>query len=60
MSLDSVQLAPVIGDLRGGSGVVIHGALMIAAFGLLLPAGMLVARHRWMFGRDPTTVRAAA
>ena len=29
---------------------VIHGALMAAAWVLLLPLGSLVARHKWVFG----------
>lgn len=29
-----------------------HGAMMIAAFALLMPLGVLLARHKWVFG-DP-------
>lgn len=31
---------------------------MIVSLGLLLPLGVLLARHKWMFGRDPETVSA--
>jgi hypothetical protein len=36
---------------------MLHNILMMAAFALLLPMGMLLARHKWMFGRNPLTVR---
>lgn len=36
---------------------MLHNILMMAAFALLLPVGMLLARHKWMFGRNPLTVR---
>jgi hypothetical protein len=29
-----------------------HGALMLAAFALLMPVGALLARHKWLYG-DP-------
>jgi hypothetical protein len=55
-SRDAVLLKPVISGDRT-TWAFLHGALMMGAFGLLLPMGALVARHRWMFGRDPRTVR---
>ncbi len=54
--------APITGGVGVGSGGVgvdasgatacrvAHGALMLSAFALLLPAGALVARHKWVFG----------
>eukprot|EP00775_Hariotina_reticulata_P005252 gene5252-5487_t len=33
----------------------LHSVLMLAAFGLLMPLGVLLARHKWMFGRNPET-----
>jgi hypothetical protein len=53
---DAVLLKPVISGDRA-TWAFLHGALMMGAFGLLLPVGALLARHRWMFGRDPRTVR---
>ncbi|GBF98451.1 hypothetical protein Rsub_11096 [Raphidocelis subcapitata] len=29
---------------------VAHGVLMLAAFGLLMPLGALLARHKWLYG----------
>jgi hypothetical protein len=29
--------------------LALHGALMLVSFGLLLPLGTLVSRHKWMF-----------
>jgi hypothetical protein len=29
---------------------IAHGALMLAAFVLLMPAAVLMARHKWLFG----------
>ena len=54
-ALDSVQLQPVLTGLSREAAATLHGALMLAAFCVLLPGGALVARHRWMFGRDPRT-----
>jgi len=34
----------------------LHSVLMLASFGLLMPLGALLARHKWMFGRNPETV----
>jgi hypothetical protein len=33
----------------------LHSVLMLASFGLLMPLGALLARHKWMFGRNPET-----
>lgn len=38
----------------------LHALLMLAAFGFLLPLGVLLARHKWMFGRNPDTVSREA
>jgi hypothetical protein len=32
---------------------IAHGALMIAAFCLIMPSAALLARHRWLFGAEP-------
>jgi hypothetical protein len=59
---DAVQLRPVIQRQPGvprSLWVFLHAALMMAGFALLLPLGLLLGRHRWMFGRDPRTVRWA-
>ncbi|KAF8055284.1 cytochrome b561 and DOMON domain-containing protein [Scenedesmus sp. PABB004] len=42
----------VSGDDASGvdPGVVAHGALMLATFALMLPAGALAARHKWLAG----------
>lgn len=53
---DAILLKPVIRGLGHSTWIYLHGALMLAAFALLLPLGALLARHRWMFGRDPRTV----
>jgi hypothetical protein len=29
---------------------VAHGAMMLAAFVLLMPVAALIARHKWLFG----------
>lgn len=52
---DAPTLAPVLGGGRP-LWVAVHGALMMAAFALLLPSGALLARHRWLFGPDARTV----
>eukprot|EP00878_Enallax_costatus_P034313 GHUV01038037.1.p1 GENE.GHUV01038037.1~~GHUV01038037.1.p1 ORF type:complete len:258 (+),score=62.64 GHUV01038037.1:257-1030(+) len=33
---------------------------MILGFGLLMPLGVLLARHKWMFGRDPETGKVSS
>lgn len=30
--------------------VIVHAALMLLAFVVLMPAGVMLARHKWMFG----------
>ncbi|KAI8472804.1 MAG: hypothetical protein J3K34DRAFT_519505 [Monoraphidium minutum] len=54
---DDMLLRPVIASASAPRGlwVYLHAALMLAAFALLMPLGLLLARHRWMFGRDPRT-----
>lgn len=34
----------------------LHSVLMLLSFCFLLPLGSLLARHRWIFGRDPLSV----
>lgn len=36
----------------------LHSVLMLLSFCFLLPLGSLLARHKWMFGRDPLSVSA--
>jgi hypothetical protein len=47
-------LAGKYSDVSSASGnsaaQVAHGALMLVAFCVLMPAGMLLARHKWLFG----------
>lgn len=31
---------------------IAHGAMMLIAFALLMPAGVLLARHKWLFGDE--------
>jgi hypothetical protein len=38
---------------------IVHGALMLAAFVALMPAAVLLARHKWLFG-NPKVRRQAA
>jgi hypothetical protein len=41
--------------------LALHGALMLVSFGLLLPLGTLVSRHKWMFkGLEVSAAPAAA
>jgi hypothetical protein len=50
--------APLVLQEDGGGGHdgdsdrirIAHGALMLAAFALLMPLGALLARHKWLFG----------
>jgi hypothetical protein len=51
--------APVVLEDAGGDEAghaasararIAHGALMLAAFALLMPLGALLARHKWVFG----------
>jgi hypothetical protein len=35
----------------------LHSVLMLLSFCFLLPLGSLLARHKWIFGRDPLSVR---
>lgn len=35
----------------------LHSLLMLLSFCFLLPLGSLLARHKWMFGRDDLSVR---
>jgi hypothetical protein len=37
----------------------LHSVLMLLSFCFLLPLGSLLARHKWIFGRDPLSVRHA-
>lgn len=34
----------------------LHSLLMLLSFCFLLPLGSLLARHKWLFGRDPLSV----
>lgn len=34
----------------------LHSVLMLLSFCFLLPLGSLLARHKWIFGRDPLSV----
>lgn len=52
---DTVQMRPVLRESSRAMMVYLHGALMLTAFALLMPLGALLARHRWVFGRDPRT-----
>jgi hypothetical protein len=38
----------------------LHSVLMLLSFCFLLPLGSLLARHKWIFGRDPLSVSALA
>lgn len=35
----------------------LHSVLMLLSFCFLLPLGSLLARHKWIFGRNPLSVR---
>lgn len=36
-------------EINNRSWVIVHGALMLLAWGLLFPLGILLARHKWIF-----------
>eukprot|EP00879_Flechtneria_rotunda_P001115 GHRR01001257.1.p2 GENE.GHRR01001257.1~~GHRR01001257.1.p2 ORF type:complete len:373 (+),score=108.40 GHRR01001257.1:1707-2825(+) len=46
-----------VGDIGGGDATAVriaHGALMLTAFIVLIPAAVLMARHKWMCGDNKT------
>jgi hypothetical protein len=51
-------------DVSSGSGMsaaqIAHGALMLVAFCALMPAGMLLARHKWLFGDSEVRAQVLA
>lgn len=53
------QLYPVLNENRW-LWQFLHSLLMLLSFCFLLPLGSLLARHKWIFGRDELSVSAAA
>lgn len=64
----ALRLAGGAADVDAASGAaanatvfrIAHGALMAAAFLLLMPAGALLARHKWAFGDAEVRARRQA
>jgi hypothetical protein len=52
------QLYPVLNENRW-LWQFLHSLLMLLSFCFLLPLGSLLARHKWIFGRDELSVSAA-
>lgn len=53
------QLYPVLNENRW-LWQFLHSLLMLLSFCFLLPLGSLLARHKWVFGRDELSVSASA
>ncbi|KAF6260840.1 hypothetical protein COO60DRAFT_838197 [Scenedesmus sp. NREL 46B-D3] len=50
VNLISGKYFDVSSSLGSSAAQIAHGALMLVAFCALMPAGMLLARHKWLFG----------
>jgi len=45
------QQSVVVASITSSPLVVAHAALMITAFAGLMPLGVILARHKWIFGK---------
>lgn len=50
------QFSPVLSNSNSWLWQFLHSVLMLLSFCFLLPLGSLLARHKWIFGRDPLSV----